>query len=60
MKTAARHYAQIRWSLKQRGKPIPENDLWIAAACIQHSLPLLSRDAHFKLVPGLTVQDWTA
>ncbi len=31
---------------------IPTNDLWIAALCRQHSLPLLSRDRHFDLVAG--------
>jgi predicted nucleic acid-binding protein len=27
----ARHYAAIRLELKSAGKPIPANDLWIAA-----------------------------
>ena len=38
------YYAQITLELKRRGKPIPTNDIWIAALCRQHSLPLLSRD----------------
>jgi len=46
------HYADITLELKRIGKPIPTNDLWIAALCRQHSLPLLSRDRHFDLVPG--------
>ena len=46
------HYAEITLELKKIGKPIPTNDLWIAALCRQHSLPLLSRDRHFDLVPG--------
>ena len=46
-------YARIRLELKQSGAPIPENDLWIAATCIQHNLPLASSDEHFRLVPGL-------
>ena len=46
------HYAQIVLDLKRLGKPIPTNDLWIAALCRQHSLPLLSRDRHFDLVAG--------
>jgi len=37
------HYAAIGLELKRSGKPIPANDLWIAALCRQHSLPLLSR-----------------
>src|SRR5258708_30479820 len=46
------HYADINLELKRIGKPIPTNDLWIAALCRQHSLPLLSRDRHFDLVSG--------
>lgn len=51
-------YAAIGLELKKKGKPIPANDLWIAAACRQHSLPLLSRDKHFDLVSGLRRLDW--
>jgi tRNA(fMet)-specific endonuclease VapC len=32
-----RHYAQTTLDLKRKGKPIPTNDLWIAALCRQHS-----------------------
>lgn len=51
-------YAQIGLELRKKGKPIPANDLWIAAACRQHDLPLLSHDAHFDLVSGLRRLDW--
>jgi tRNA(fMet)-specific endonuclease VapC len=53
-----RSYAAIGLELKKKGKPIPTNDLWIAALCRQHSFPLLSRDRHFDLVPGLKRIDW--
>jgi tRNA(fMet)-specific endonuclease VapC len=57
------HYAEIifelrRLDLRRTGKPIPTNDLWIAALCRQHSLPLLSRDRHFDLVTGLKLIGW--
>jgi tRNA(fMet)-specific endonuclease VapC len=52
------HYASIGLELKAKGKPIPSNDLWIAALCRQHSLPLLSRDRHFDVVAGLHRIDW--
>jgi len=52
------HYAAIRFELKQIGRPIPSNDFWIAALCRQHSLPLLSRDRHFDVVPGLSRISW--
>ena len=52
------HYAEITLELKRKGKPIPTNDIWIAALCRQHSLPLLSRDRHFDLVAGTKRIDW--
>jgi predicted nucleic acid-binding protein len=51
-------YAEIRLELKAAGTPIPANDLWIAALCRQHNLPLLSRDRHFDLVAGLRRISW--
>jgi tRNA(fMet)-specific endonuclease VapC len=52
------YYAEITLELKRKGKPIPTNDIWIAALCRQHSLPLLSRDRHFDLVAGTRRIDW--
>jgi predicted nucleic acid-binding protein len=52
------HYAEITRDLKHKGKPIPTNNLWIAALCRQHSLPLLSRDRHFDEVTGLKRISW--
>jgi tRNA(fMet)-specific endonuclease VapC len=52
------HYAEITLDLRRTGKPIPTNDLWIAALCRQHSLPLLSRDRHFDQVTGLKRLGW--
>ena len=43
-------YADIRLELKQRGAPIPPNDVWIAALARQHALPVLSNDSHFDAV----------
>ncbi len=52
------HYAAIRSELKQAGTPIPANDVWIAALCRQHSLPVASLDRHFDLVRGLRRIAW--
>jgi tRNA(fMet)-specific endonuclease VapC len=52
------HYAAIGVELRQAGKPIPTNDLWIAALCRQHRLPILSRDHHFDAVPALRRVRW--
>ena len=54
----AEHYAEIRVELKRSGRPIPVNDLWIAALARQHALPLLSRDQHFEFVRGLERIGW--
>jgi tRNA(fMet)-specific endonuclease VapC len=52
------HYAAIGLELKKKGRPIPANDVWIAALCRQHALPLLSRDRHFDVVAGIRRLDW--
>lgn len=51
-------YAALALELKRRGRPIPTNDLWIAALCRQHTLPIVSRDQHFDLVPGIRRLTW--
>lgn len=51
--TTAQVYARLRLDLKQKGKPIPENDLWIAALCVEHDVLLAASDAHFDAVDGL-------
>lgn len=53
--STARTYAHIRLSLKQRGRPIPENDVWIAAVCMERNVPLATSDRHFLDVVGLKV-----
>ena len=54
----AETYASIRSMLHQKGRPIPTNDAWIAALALQHRLPVLSKDAHFDAVDGLTRVGW--
>ena len=51
-------YADIRHELKRTARPIPENDIWIAALTRQYNFPLLSRDQHFDFIPGLTRLTW--
>ena len=51
----AETYATVRFALRTLGKPIPENDLWIASLCVRHTVPLCTFDDHFAHVPGLTV-----
>jgi len=54
----AQEYGEIRNLLRLRGKPIPENDIWIAAIAIQNQLTLVTRDEHFSAVDGLKIERW--
>jgi tRNA(fMet)-specific endonuclease VapC len=54
----ARHFGQIKSALRAKGRPIPENDIWIAATAIQYGLTLLTRDGHFKEVDGIELESW--
>ncbi len=49
-------YGNIKTWLKQKGRPIPENDIWIAAIAIQHGLTLITRDKHFDGIDGLLLE----
>ena len=51
--STAEFYAQIHYSLRQIGKPVPTNDIWIAAVAFQNGLKLFTKDLHFKTIPGL-------
>ena len=56
--TTAEFYGEIKAQLSAAGTPIPQNDIWIAAAAKEHDLPIATRDRHFSLVSGLTVLQW--
>ena len=52
--TTAEIYGEIKNKLKQMGKPIPENDIWIAAITKEVGLPLITRDKHFANIDDIT------
>ncbi len=54
----AEHYGDLKAELARIGKPIPDNDLWIAATARQYDLPLATRDSHFAQVPRLKTLAW--
>ena len=56
--TTARIFGGPRWGLRLKGKPIPDNDIWIAALAVQHDLTLATRDGHFQHVDGLSLEMW--
>ena len=49
----AAYYARVYAALRRKGKPIPTNDLWIAASALEYGLRLFSYDGHFSEVDGL-------
>jgi tRNA(fMet)-specific endonuclease VapC len=51
-------YGRVKAELAQLGKPIPDNDLWIAAMARQYDLPLATRDTYFNHVPRLMTLAW--
>jgi tRNA(fMet)-specific endonuclease VapC len=51
-----REYARIRLALKNKGRPIPENDVWIAATASALDATVLTDDAHFDQVDGIQLQ----
>jgi tRNA(fMet)-specific endonuclease VapC len=54
----AKQYGIVKEFLRGKGRPIPENDIWIAALAIQHDLTLISRDSHFEGIDGLSIAVW--
>ena len=46
-------FAEIKQGLRKKGRPIPINDVWIAASCMEHGARLLSFDEHFSDIDGL-------
>jgi tRNA(fMet)-specific endonuclease VapC len=54
----ARQYGAIKHALRLKGRPIPDNDIWIAAIARQYHLTLITRDTHFAEVDDLLSQTW--
>jgi tRNA(fMet)-specific endonuclease VapC len=51
----ASHYGEIKAALRSKGRPLPDNDVWIAATARQHVLTVATRDSHFNEIPGLAI-----
>jgi len=54
--TTADRFGRIAVALRKAGKPIPTNDIWIAAHAFESGAELITFDAHFGAIPGLV---WT-
>jgi tRNA(fMet)-specific endonuclease VapC len=57
-KETAQWYARVLKGLTSKGRPIPGNDVWIAATAFQHDLTVLTRDSHFNEVDNLPIEGW--
>ncbi len=51
----AAFYAGVYAGLRRKGKPIPSNDLWIAAQTLQQGCKLCSFDRHFQAIDNLLI-----
>jgi len=49
----AEHYTGVFSQMRRKGRPIPSNDMWVAASALEHGLALFTRDAHFREIEGL-------
>jgi tRNA(fMet)-specific endonuclease VapC len=54
----ADHYGRIQAALRRKGRPIPQNDIWIAATALRHGMKLITLDQHFAAVDGLPTELW--
>lgn len=55
-KSTTRSYGVIKDQLRLKGKPIPENDIWIASLALEHNLILLTKDKHFEYIDGISIE----
>lgn len=57
-KDTAKEYGSIKNKLREKGTPIPENDIWISAIAKQHDIILVTSDKHFEEVEDLKQEIW--
>jgi tRNA(fMet)-specific endonuclease VapC len=55
-----RLFGETAMLLRKAGKPIQQNDIWIAALCKQHGFALATRDQGFRHVLGLNLVELSA
>lgn len=59
LKESGEHYGKVRSHLEKLGKPIGNNDLWIAAHALALNLPLVTNNVkEFKRIPDLQIENW--
>jgi predicted nucleic acid-binding protein len=53
---AAQIYAEIVVAQRRAGKPVPTNDLWIAALAARVGAPVLTYDGHFAAIARISAR----
>jgi tRNA(fMet)-specific endonuclease VapC len=56
--STAENYGMIKSKLFKNGKPLPENDIWIAAIALQYGLEIITRDRHFDEIEDVVHSEW--
>ena len=54
----AEFFSSIKNNLRKSGNPLPINDIWIAAHCMESGSMLITYDNHFREIPGLMVWEY--
>jgi predicted nucleic acid-binding protein len=54
-RSVAAAWATLRLALREAGRRMPLNDSWIAATALARNIPVVSQDADYDDVPGLSV-----
>ena len=57
---AAEEFGHLRAELRRAGRPIPTFDVLIGAIARRNGLTLVTADAHFDAVPGISTENWLA
>jgi len=52
----SKRYALVFKYLREKGTPVPTNDLWIAASAMQYGLKLLTADKHYLKIPQIIAE----
>lgn len=50
---AAAEWGRMRYRLREEGRKINVNDLWIAAIALAHNLPVITQDNDFSMLTDL-------
>lgn len=56
-RASAERFALVWSELRAKGRPIPTNDIWVAAHAMETGAELISFDRHFEAVNGLLWHD---